>query len=220
MRIASFVTLALLLAGCTQGTPSGPEDEFVSCPSWIKYPHNGQIIEGNLQWTNMSTNPADLTRWDFRAPTPQQAGVAIGDGNLLSYNDHPLDQVVFDFHYREKAGGEPRRLLYVQDGELHARFFESVDGQVGEPLEAYDEARGKGSAQHEWTFRSDEATKWSIHNVTLRIDLAADDADPAPRGVFVQWELSPDHDGDPNTASVAAMHYAPEFWYRTCSRDT
>lgn len=215
----------MLLAGCTQGTPDRDGPFVGSCPSWVKLPYNGQIIEGQLQWTNLSSNPSDLSRWDFMPPSYNQssgqwrAGSGIGDGNLRSYNGHPLDQVVFNFHLREKSSGEPRRVLYVQDGTLTARFYASDDGFVGDPVAVYDEKLGPASAKHEWTFSVDSKTNWALHNLTLRIDLAPIDAPPSSHGLFVHWELLPDRDRNRDTPSVALMQYSPEFWYRTCSKD-
>lgn len=224
VRIAALLAVSFLLAGCTQGTPD--RDGFVaSCPSWVKLPYNGQIIEGNLQWTNMSSSPNDLTRTDFMPPQYNQssrqwkAGNGVGDGNLRSYAGHPLDQVVFNFHQRTKGAGEPGRLLYVQDGTLTARFYASEEGFVGDPVQVYDEKIGPSSAKHEWTFGVNPQTNWAIHNVTLRIDLAGADEPPAPMGIFVEWQLLPDRDRNRDTPSVAVMHYGPEFWYRTCSKD-
>lgn len=225
MRIVVLVALAFLLAGCTQGTPVRDAESFGTCPSWTKLPYNGQIIEGNLQWTNVSTNPNDLVRWDFKAPSYNQStgqwkpGNALGDGSLREYDDHPLDQIVLNFHLRKRAEGEPSRFLYVQDGTLKARFYASDDGLVGAPVSAYDEMKGPASAKHEWSFEVNPQTNFAIHNITLRIDLASSSEPPAPHGVFVQWELLPNRDRNPNTASLAAMHYSPEFWYRTCSKD-
>ena len=218
--LAVAATLAFLLAGCTQGSPGTGPDGFAStCPSWIKYPHNGQIIEGALQWTNTSTNPGDLERWDFMKWNATRGGQGIGDGHLLRYDGHPLDQLEFDFHLRDKAAGQPRRVLYVEDAELHARFFAAEDGYPGQLLEPWDRALGPSSAKHEWTFTSDPVKRYAIHNVTLKLELMPADQDPSPVGVFVQWELIPDLDHNPDTPSVALMHYVPEFWYRTCSKD-
>lgn len=225
MRIVALLALSFLLAGCTQGTPDRDEGFAGSCPSWIKLPYNGQIVEGNLQWTNLSSNPNDLVRWDFMPPSYNQstgqwrAGSGIGDGNLQSYQDHPLDQIVFNFNFRDKAAGEPRRLLYVQDGTLTVRFFASEGGFVGDPVAVYNERLGPSSAKHEWVFQVDPKTNYAVHNLTLRIDLAASDEPPAPQGLFIQWELLPDRDRNRDTPSLAAMHYSPEFWYRTCSKD-
>lgn len=222
MRVALLAGLVFLLAGCTQGDPgsrNGHSGFQSTCPSWVKYPHNGQIIEGALQWTNLSTNPDDLERWDFMAPNATRPGQGIGDGNLLEYDGHPLDEVVFDFHLRDKSPGTPRRALYVQDAQLHMMFFASEGGYPGQELEAYDTSKGPSSAKVEWIFGSDAAEGYTIHNVTLRVDLAQPDQPPAPAGVFVHWWIDPDLDGDKDTPSVALMHYAPEFWYRTCSAD-
>lgn len=215
----SLAFLALLVTGCTQNDPgSGDGGDFMTCPSWIKYPHNGQIIDASMLFSKETTQP-DLERWDFMEWNETRPGQGIGDGHLLEYADHPLDQVVFDFHLREKSGSAPARALYTEDAQLTLRFYASDGGYLGEPLEAYDEAKGKSSAEHEWVFRSDAQTRYAFHNLTLRIDLAQPDEDPAPRGVFVQWTLAPNLDNNMETPSFAIMRYAPEFWYRTCSQD-
>ncbi len=220
MRTAALLALAFLVAGCTQGSPGSGGKAFEgSCPAWVKYPHSGQIVESALQWTNRSTNPADLERWDFMAPNATRAGLGIGDGHLLEYEGHPLDQVWFDFHLRDKSAGQPRRVLFVEDAELHARFYASEDGYPGQALEPWDVALGPSSAKHDWTFTSDPVKHYAIHNVTLRVDLARPDQDPAPAGVFVEWVLVPDLDRDPDTPSMAMMYYTPDLWYRTCSKD-
>jgi len=219
VRILALLALALLIPGCTQNDPGdGGDEPQMSCPSWMKYPHNGQIIDGAMLFNNQTTAP-DFERWDFMEPNATRPGQGIGDGHLLEYNDRPLDQIVFDFHMRNKAANAPARLLYVEDAQLNLRFYASEGGYPGEPLGAYDQALGPDSTQHEWVFRSDPSTRYAIYNVTLRLDLAQADEDPNPRGVFLHWELQPNLDGDIDTQSIALMKYAPEFWYRTCGKD-
>lgn len=226
MRLAVVVAVAFLLAGCTQGSPGGGKDTFSpSCPSWIKYPHNGQIVEGGMQWTNQSQpHPnfngeiSDLDRWDFMEPNATRGGQGLGDG-LLTYEGHPLDQLVLNFHYRQKQGSEPARILYVQDAELHVRFYANEGGYPGQQLSPWEESQGRSSAKAEWVFTSDPQKHWSMFNLTWHLDLAQPDEAPAPIGVFVEWEMIPDQDHDVDTPSAALIHYAPEFWYRTCSKD-
>jgi hypothetical protein len=218
MRLLAVLLLAFLLAGCTQGTPDREDDFQASCPSWIKYPHNGQIIEGAMQWTNQSTNPNDLDRWDFMQWNATRGGQGLGDG-LLEYEGHPLDQIVLNFHERQKSAGNPARRLGVQDGELHVRFWANEGGMPGQQLEAWDESLGRSSAKADWTFTSDPVKHYALFNITWHIDLAQPDEEPAPVGVFAEWELIPDQDRNPDTPSGAVMYYSPELWYRTCSSD-
>lgn len=218
MRAFPLVAVVLLLAGCTQGDPGDDGGIATTCPSWVKLPHNGQVIEGAMLYNKDTTVP-DFERWDFMEPNATRPGQGIGDGHLLEFDDHPLDQIVFDFHMRNKEGSNPARLLYVEDAELTVSFFASRDGEIdfGTPVEAWDQAQGPSSSKHEWTFGIDPAKRYGIHNVTLRVDLAQPWEDPRPHGVFVRWLMTPDLDGNLETPSIAIMRYAPEFWYRTCS---
>ncbi|MEK6974963.1 MAG: hypothetical protein AABY18_01310 [Candidatus Thermoplasmatota archaeon] len=220
MRLPALIALALLLSGCTQNDPGAGDGDgfFTTCPSWIKYPHNGQIIDGALLFNNQTTHP-DFERWDFMEPNATRPGQGIGDGHLLAFDGHPLDQIVFNFHFRQKGPDQPARALYVEDSALTLRFYASDGGYPGDPLGAYDEDEGPDSTKHEWVFRSDPTAGFALHNITLRLELAPADQDPAPSGVFLHWEMTPDLDHDIDTQSVALMRYSPEFWYRTCSND-
>lgn len=221
MRVLALAALALafVLPGCTQNDPgAGDGEDYMSCPSWIKYPHNGQIIDASMLFSKDTVQP-DLERWDFMEWNDTRPGQGIGDGHLVEYADHPLDQIVFNYHLREKSGGDPARALYTEDAQLTLRFYASEGGYQGRALEAYDEALGKASSKNEWVFRSDPQTRYAFHNVTLRVELAQPDEDPAPSGVFLQWSFAPNLDGNMDTPSFAVIRYAPEFWYRTCSSD-
>lgn len=216
--LACAVLLPLGLAGCTQGDPGGGGDGFEgTCPAWVKG-RNAQKVDGNLALTNQTTVP-DFDRWDFAEPADRDKdgdldpGTGFGDG-ITTWLEHPLDFLVMDFDRRH---GEDR-LLYVQDAEVKVSFFASDGGYPGDPLQAYLQGDPDG-AQHQWTFRSGPGG-WRIENLTFRVDLARDDEQPDPRGVFVHWEMTDvDLDDDIDTASVVFMRYSPEFWYRTCSRD-
>lgn len=221
MRVPALLAMALLVAGCTQNDPgSGPGgDDFTSCPSWVKLPHNGQVIDGALM-VNRDTVVPDFERWDFMEPNATRAGQGIGDGHLREFDGHPLDQIVLDFHMRPKQGTQPARVLYVEDAELTLRFYRSDNGYPAEPIAAWDQALGAASAKEEWVFTSDPEDRYAIYNVTLRMDLAQPDQQPDPTGVFLHWQMTQhDLDGDIDTPSAAIMRYAPEFWYRTCSSD-
>ena len=219
MRALALVTLVLLLPGCTQNDPGDDKvDDGITCPSWIKYPHNGQVIDASMLFTKDTVQP-DLERWDFMEWNATRAGQGIGDGHLLEYDDKPLDHIVFDFHLRQANGDQKARALYVEDAQLTLRFYASDGGYQGEPLEAYDEALGKASSKNEWVFRSDPQTRYAFYNQTMRLELSQPTEDPAPRGVFLQWTLAPNLDNNMDTPSVAVMRYAPEFWYRTCNQD-
>lgn len=221
VRAFPLVAASLLLAGCTQGDPGGEDDGPVtSCPAWVKLPHNGQVIEGNMVYTNQTMVP-DFERWDFMEPNATRPGQGIGDGHLREFDGHPLDQIVLDFHLRQKGQGQPGRILAVEDAEVTVSFFPSVDGEIdfSTPIEAWDQSKGQSSSKHEWTFGPTPGRNFGYHNVTLRIDLAQPDEEPRPQGVFVHWVMTPNLDNDIDTASLVVMHYAPEFWYRTCSSD-
>lgn len=217
VRALLLAAVALTLSGCT--APSGGDDGGfeISCPAWVHLPHNAQIVDGTLLMTNQTMAP-DLTRWDFKEPG-QTPGQGIGEGNLETYKGRPLDQMVFDFRMRERDGSKAAQLLYVQDAELRLRFHASDGGYPGERLQAYDEALGRSSLRDEWVFRADPRLHYGIFNVTLRLELADSGEEPAPRGVFLEWEMVPDLDRDIDTPSIARMRYAPQYLYRTCSDD-
>jgi hypothetical protein len=119
----------------------------------------------------------------------------------------------------QKSGSDPNQdqLLYIQDAELHVSFFADRDGQLGEEMEAYMDGHPE-TAKHDWAFRT-EPGSYLIENITWKVQLAAPDQEPDPHGVYVHWEMLPNLDNDIDTASVAIMRYAPEFWYRTCWSD-
>ena len=214
MRLPALLLATLVpLAGCTQLDPGDDDPDFTgTCPSWVKG-MGTQVIEGALLLTKETTAP-DFDRWDFREATAEAPGNGLGDG-YLEFNGHPLDQIVLDFHQRDEPG-KPKRLLWVLDAELHLRFYRADGGQVGEPVEAWDQALGASSSKHEWVFGKQPGKEFGYHNITLRIDLTDPADDPDPHGVFAHWEMIPDLDSNPDTPSAAVMRYAPDLWYRTC----
>lgn len=214
MRLAlllALLTSSFALAGCTQGTPG---DDFGSptCPSWTRG-LNRQIIDGNLAVTNQTTVP-DLDRWDFTEPGDKGSGLG---GPYKSFLGRPLDFITMDFHHRQSNDSKENRLLYIQDAELHIRFYADRGGQVGEAMEAFEEGQ-PGTAKHEWVFRT-QPGGFLFVNKTWKVELAAPDQEPDPHGVYVHWEMVPNLDDDIDTASVVIMRYSPEFWYRTCWSD-
>lgn len=228
MRALAIASVVFLLAGCTQNSPGDgtPTGDYGSCPSWVKG-LSGYKIRDDGAMTYLPENAATyympgggFERWDLRAFNQTDPGVGLGSG-LLTFQDHPLDQMVFDF--RPDSGvslANTSRLLYIQDGEMHLEFFADEGGYPGELLFAYDQTKGPSSAQDKWVFRSDPVKNYSFYNITLRLDLAHADEDPNPRGVFVHWIMAEvDLDRNPDTTTMEAIRYAPELWYRTCGGD-
>ena len=208
-----LLTSSLALTGCTQGDPGDDGDLGTpTCPSWTRG-MNRQIINGNLAVTNRTTVP-DLDRWDFTEPGDKGAGLGGSYGAFLG---KPLDFMTIDL--RQKQGGDPKedRLLYIQDAELHVRFYADRDGQVGEEMQAFEDGHPE-TAKHEWTFRTAPGG-YLIQNITWKVELAKPDQEPDPHGVYVHWEMVPNLDNDIDTASVVIMRYSPEFWYRSCWSD-
>jgi len=207
-----LLTSSLALTGCTQGDPGDDDLGTPSCPSWSRG-LNRQIINGNLAVTNRTTVP-DLDRWDFTEPGDKGSGLGGPYGEFMG---KPLDFMTLDL--RQKQGSDPNenRLLYIQDAELHVRFYADRDGQVGEEMQAFEEGRPE-TAKHLWTFRTAPGG-YVIQNITWKVELAKPDQEPDPHGVYVHWEMVPNLDNDIDTASVVIMRYSPEFWYRSCWSD-
>lgn len=207
-----LLTSSLALAGCTQGDPGDDDLGSPTCPAWTRG-LNRQIINGNLAVTNRTTVP-DLDRWDFTEPGEKGSGLGGSYGQFMG---KPLDFLTIDL--RQKQGEDPNenRLLYIQDAELHVRFFADRDGQLGEEMEAFEDGRPE-TAKHEWVFRTAPGG-YLIQNITWKVELAQPDQEPDPHGVYVHWEMLPNLDNDIDTASVVIMRYSPEFWYRSCWSD-
>lgn len=220
MRTASLLALGLLLAGCTQYTPD--EDiPFVSCPFWIQgLSSQGVNDRGSMTFPAPGGALPSFERWDVFKGNGTTPGQGFGSG-ALDFQGHPLDQLVFDFRAEpNKPLANSSRILYIQDGEMTLEFLASDDGFPGEVLQAYDEALGPSSKRDSWVFTSDPATKFSIYNITLRLDLAGSDQAPNPRAVFAHWTMSKvNQDGDSQTTTTEVIRYSPEMWYRTCSAD-
>lgn len=223
MRSLALVALVLLVPGCTQNDPGGGpgDDDFITCPSWIKWPHDAYIISRGHPLR--SDQPA-TEAWDFRGPYVDEQGVerrgtALGEGARIEYNDHPLDFLRIDFKATTPLNQSDTTLIVV-DAEVRLEFLASQDGYpTGEVLRAYDLSKGPSSAQDEWVFRSDPVKGYEVFNITFQVDLAQSDEDPNPRGVFLHWSWMPNLDGNPDTPSVLDRGYVPELWYRTCSDD-
>lgn len=230
MHPSSLVLLAVVLSctaltGCLQGDP-GDDDFQQSCPAWIKGLSKMSVpfswSSAKFLYTNQTTQPV-FDDWDFAAPEYDSSGALVKEGtgfgdNLETFQDHPIDFLVFDFRADEDLA-KTRQGMYVQDAELRMSFFASDSGAIGAPLEAWDQQRGRESTQHQWTFGLEPGKEFGMHNVTLRVDLAAPDQPADPRGVFVHWEWTFDLDHDRDTPSAVFLGYSPEMWYRTCNSD-
>lgn len=212
LLLLALLSSSVALTGCTQGSPGEDDDIRQTCPAWTRG-LNRQVINGNLAVTNQTTVP-DLDRWDFTEPGDKGSGLGTPYG---SAQGKPLDFMTLDL--RQKSGGDPNddQLLYIQDAELRVRFFAERDHQLGEEMEAYEDGK-PATAKHEWVFRTAPGG-YLIQNITWKLELAKPDQQPDPHGVYVHWEMVPNLDNDIDTASVAIMRYAPDFWYRTCWED-
>lgn len=226
MRVPLALVAVFLLAGCTQYSPTdGRDGDFGSCPSWTKGQSGFRIRDDGAMTYNAQSAATyympggNFERWDLKAFNNTHPGAGLASG-LLEFNGMPLDQFVFDFRPNHADLAQSTQLLYIQDGEMRLEFFADEGGYPGERLRAYDQVLGPNSARDEWVFRSDPAKHFSFYNVTLRLDLAAVDEAPHPRGVFLHWfmtEVDLDHDAD--TTTLELIRYIPELWYRTCSKD-
>lgn len=227
VRLLLAVVLTFVLAGCTQGSPGLDPDEVGSCPSWVQYPHKTHSVGVGdpLQWYHTGTQARfDVEQWDFRAPSSNKTtgapipGTAFGS-TYEFYEGRPLDFLVFDFAVHGQLN-KSKTLLLVVDAEVHLQFIASEGGYpTGEVLAAWDVKKGPASAKTDWVFKPDPATNYAYYNLTLQVDLAPIDQDPNPRGVFLHWTWEPDLDKDPETPSILRRGYAPDLWYRTCSKD-
>ncbi len=118
----------------------------------------------------------------------------------LQRNDRPLDRIVLDF-----------AAVGVQDARVEGRVTHL---ESGDRLLVRDFRYGPDQAAKQAvsiiTFAGNQ------ENLTFFVDLAPITGDAEPSGIRIDWTITRNLDGDPETPSGAAFNYEATPWYRVC----
>lgn len=209
MRVLLVVALlvAMVLAGCTQGTPDRGNGFTPTCPSWTKG-------LGSFQTSGPGWFHPNLTHTESR-DNISQAESSFG---------RPLDFFELDFFVKRNPrngtevtqNGTPvQQYLYVEKGILQVQFFRNDTGQL---LQAYDSSKGAPGPKNP----KQDALNWGeglYTNFTIRVDLVEQNKPASPTMVIAVWTLFGDRSGNGDTSAWALRDMTAFFWYRNCNSD-